>query len=222
MTEQEIKEKHSEFVSLEHEIEMRKLAYNDQNAETRELIKQLLQVEPELLSDYYDCIRTYLKSAKNWKNKHLKYNTKTINMMTDLRSGYYTQEEYCIKNGKYVSLGEKDYKLDFYVINNFYVLVSDDQLGRLVCPPIDKEYTATEFKKIGHLDSKSLMTDSQDMIVELNNGQKICLYKKPVQLNAQTNYDMDYRKEWEYGSLTYLGNEYGDTSTFYFVGQLVW
>lgn len=52
------------------------------------------------------------------------------------------------------------------------MLVSDDQLGRLVCPPIDKEYTATEFKNIGHLDSKSLMTDSQDMIVELNNGQK--------------------------------------------------
>ena len=67
MTEQEIKEKHSEFVSLEHEIEMRKLAHNDQNAETRELIKQLLQVESELLSGYYDCIRTYLKSAKNWK-----------------------------------------------------------------------------------------------------------------------------------------------------------
>lgn len=66
------------------------------------------------------------------------------------------------------------------------------------------------------------MIESQDMIVELNNGQKICLYKKPVQLNAQTNYDMDYRKEWEYGFLTYLGNEYGDTSTFYFVGQLVW
>lgn len=27
------------------------------------------------------------------------------------------------------------------------------------------------------------MTASKDMIVELNNGQKICLYKKPVQLN---------------------------------------
>lgn len=28
-----------------------------------------------------------------------------------------------------------------------------------------------------------MMTDSKDMIVELNNGQKICLYKKLVQLN---------------------------------------
>lgn len=43
-----------------------------------------------------------------------------------------------------------------------------------------------------------------------------------MRLYAQANYDMDYRKEWEYGSLMYLGNEYGDTSTFYFVGQLVW
>ena len=43
-----------------------------------------------------------------------------------------------------------------------------------------------------------------------------------MRLYAQTEYDRDYRKEWINGVLEYEGNEYGDTSTFYFVGQLVW
>ena len=112
--------------------------------------------------------------------------------------------------------------LIFYVINNFFVLVSEDQLNAIINPSVARSYTATEFKRIGHIASKSLMSNSEDMIVELNNGQKVCLYTKPVRLYAQTEYDRDYRKEWINGVLEYEGNEYGDTSTFYFVGQLVW
>ena len=154
-------------------------------------------------SEYYDCVRDYLNSAKRWESKYLKYNLFNRNDIDK-------------------PLDEKYKDVDFYVINNFYVLVSEDQLDALINPSIARSYTATEFKRIGLIESKSLMSDSEDMIVELNNGQKVCLYTKPVRLYAQTEYDRDYRKEWINGVLEYEGNEYGDTSTFYFVGQLVW
>lgn len=59
------------------------------------------------------------------------------------------------------------------------------------------------------------------MIIKLKNGKKIYLYTKPVELCGQTYDDMDYRKEWYNGELEYEGNNYGDTSTFYFIGELM-
>lgn len=173
-------------------------------------------------SEYYDCVRDYLKSAKRWESKYMKYNTKTLDMMTNLKRGYYPVGNLFNRNDMDKPLDEKYKDVDFYVINNFYVLVSEDQLNAIINPSVARSYTATEFKRIGHIASKSLMSNSEDMIVELNNGQKVCLYTKPVRLYAQTEYDRDYRKEWINGVLEYEGNEYGDTSTFYFVGQLVW
>lgn len=173
-------------------------------------------------SEYYDCVRDYLKSAKRWESKYMKYNTKTLDMMTNLKRGYYPVGNLFNRNDMDKPLDEKYKDVDFYVINNFYVLVSEDQLNAIIYPSVARSYTATEFKRIGHVASKSLMSNSEDMIVELNNGQKVCLYTKPVRLYAQTEYDRDYRKEWINGVLEYEGNEYGDTSTFYFVGQLVW
>lgn len=46
------------------------------------------------------------------------------------------------------------------------------------------------------------------------------IHDQPVILEKQTYDDMDFRKEWHFGYLEYVGNNYGDTSTFYFVGEI--
>lgn len=54
--------------------------------------------------------------------------------------------------------------------------------------------------------------------IELSNGTILKLWETPYELEAVTDYDKDFRKEWEDGWLAYEGNEYGDTSTFYIIG----
>ncbi len=56
--------------------------------------------------------------------------------------------------------------------------------------------------------------------IKLSNGKILKLWKSPYILEAVTNYDKNYRKEWKDGWLEYEGNEYGDTSPFYIIGSL--
>jgi len=57
-------------------------------------------------------------------------------------------------------------------------------------------------------------------LISLSNGKNLKLWETPYILEAQTDYDKDYRKEWKNGYLEYEGNEYGDTSEFYIIGCL--
>lgn len=82
-------------------------------------------------------------------------------------------------------------------------------------------YTATEFKQSGRIDKKFLKIEKRQRKCRLKSGQSIMIYDQPIILFGQTYDDMDYRKEWHYGLLEYEGNNYGDTSTFYFVGEII-
>lgn len=52
----------------------------------------------------------------------------------------------------------------------------------------------------------------------LSNGKTLKLWKTPYVLKASTEYDKDFRKEWQNGELVYEGNNWGDTSTFCIIG----
>ena len=56
--------------------------------------------------------------------------------------------------------------------------------------------------------------------VILSNETKLNLWETPLILEATTDYDKDFRKEWDGNWLVYEGNEYGDTSTFYIIGYI--
>ena len=56
--------------------------------------------------------------------------------------------------------------------------------------------------------------------VQLTNGMVLRVWDNPYIIEAATDYDKDFRKEWIDGFLEYEGNEYGDTSDFYIIGCL--
>lgn len=82
--------------------------------------------------------------------------------------------------------------------------------------------TMTEFKKDRTLISRVNRQKENSIIsrFELDNRGVFQLYKYPIRLRAITALDKDYRKEWKNGVLVYEGNNYGDTSDFYVIGEI--
>ena len=54
----------------------------------------------------------------------------------------------------------------------------------------------------------------------LSDGKTLKLWETPYILKASTEYDKDFRKEWQNGELVYEGNNWGDTSIFCIIGCL--
>lgn len=87
-------------------------------------------------------------------------------------------------------------------------------------PPVYASLTATEFKKTGRLNDKPLNNNLNDMLVLIKGGKKVRLFDSPIKLCAQTYDDMNYGNECYFGDIVFEGNNYGDTSSFYFVGEI--
>ena len=143
-------------------------------------------------------------------------NSRTVSLMTKLHTTKKSSDEatqYGVK---------RDYSdvLLVEVSDSALVIVYGDPFPTGKVPPHFASATMTEFKKGStayHLAWKEheLLTTlpwSDDTLFEL--------WKSPFKLRAQTDYDKDYRKEWHSGDLVYEGNNYGDTSSFWIIGNL--
>ena len=124
-------------------------------------------------------------------------------------------------NGVYEFSSGGRRKLDYYIINDRYILLFSGSIKANLKMSILSSYTATEFKQNGRMDKKFLKFGKRQRKCKLKSGKSIMIYDQPIILFGQTYDDMDYRKEWYYGYLEYEGNNYGDTSTFYFVGEII-
>ncbi len=81
-----------------------------------------------------------------------------------------------------------------------------------------RSFIFSNFKKSGIYYWLKKCEDEPCSKILLSNGSTLKLWDIPFIIEAATNYDKDFRKEWKDGYLEYEGNEYGDTSTFYIIG----
>lgn len=82
--------------------------------------------------------------------------------------------------------------------------------------------TMTEFKKNYALFWRINRQKHNEIIrsIPLDDNKELKIYKYPIYLRAMTSLDKDYRKEWHNDVLVYEGNNFGDTSDFYVVGEI--
>lgn len=85
---------------------------------------------------------------------------------------------------------------------------------------LDREITFTQLKTQRKSIWVSRCYAEPNEKIMLSNGKALKLWERPYILKATTNYDKDFRKEWQDGDLVYEGNNWGDTTNFYIVGCL--
>ena len=81
--------------------------------------------------------------------------------------------------------------------------------------------TFTELKKMSKSYWIYKCDEESGQKIRLSNGKTMKIWEAPLQLEAVTDYDKDFRMEW-HGDYVYEGNKFGDTSTFYIIGNLVY
>ena len=101
-----------------------------------------------------------------------------------------------------------------------YILIYEANLKLRFSPECCAKFIASEFKKRSRVYYGEFNNEPSETTIKLKNDKKIHLYDNPIELCGQTYDDMNYGNESYYGELEYEGNNYGDTSTFYFVGEL--
>lgn len=110
----------------------------------------------------------------------------------------------------------KYYLLDTLVI--IYIPEGDIESNKFNFTYTGRAFTFTSFKKTRKNKWFCICSDEPHETINLSNGKKLKLWNMPYILDAVTNYDKDFRKEWIDGDMVYTGNEYGDTSRFYIIG----
>ena len=162
------------------------------------------------LDEYYKKIEEFLSTAANYETHALKRNTSTREMMTALRRGWYLLDK----------LGHEGKHVDYFILDGRYVVLypNNHDIPKV---PVSGSITATEYKSgiIGWITLGN--QPCTEILVVLKNDQKVRLFVKPYGFKAQTYFDIDYRKEWHNGEMVYEGNNYGDTSIFYIVGEII-
>lgn len=221
MNKAEIEEERKIILDLKKELEEQEELKSQIVDKIYELRERIREKEYNLsIYDYYSKLREFLSNAKDFETHYIRRDTATRELMTNLKRGKYIYEKYGFKNGEYGVVKEEKRHVDYYIINSEYILIYSGRLNLQYRPEVHSSLTATEFKKSGRLYNPPLKNKSDDMYVPLTNGKKVHLYDNPIKLCGQTYDDMDYRKEWMNGELEYEGNNYGDTSSFYFVGRI--
>lgn len=172
-------------------------------------------------NEYYYKVRQFLENSTHYENHYFRRDTPTRDLLTNLKRGYYNKKDgYEWNNGIYEFSSGGKRKVDYYIINNKYALLYSGNLYIKPKPNISAYYTATQFKQSGHLNNDFSKSKTKQNRCKLKSGKSMIIYDQPVILEGQTYDDMDFRKEWHFGYLEYEGNNYGDTSTFYFVGEI--
>lgn len=173
-------------------------------------------------NDYYHEVRQFLENSNHYEDHYLRRDTTTRELLTNLKHGYYYKKDsYEWSNGVYEFSSGGRRELDYYIINNRYILIFSGSIKTNPKVSALNSYTATEFKQVGRIDKNFIKIGKRQRKCKLKNGKSMVIYDQPIMLFGQTYDDMDYRKEWHYGLLEYEGNNYGDTSTFYFAGEVI-
>ena len=101
-----------------------------------------------------------------------------------------------------------------------YVMMHEKLINR--GRPVPKQigsYIMSEIKKKPeHLDE--IHYDYMAPELPLSDGKIVRIWKKPFLICAMTEFDMNYRKEWDGPGEYITYNEYGDTSNFYIIGDV--
>ena len=87
-------------------------------------------------------------------------------------------------------------------------------------PSEPNRITFSNFKKSKMGKWLSVDDERKQDCIPLGGNQILNVWKRPFILEASTDYDKDFRKEWRNGELEYEGNNYGDTSDFFIIGSV--
>lgn len=154
------------------------------------------------------------------KNAWFNLSLKSTKLMTQLRHRFSNDD--VDKNCEdavdvlYLIFGRKHYIFGKFVI--LYIPAKSCQVIQQTFDFSNRTITFTHLKSKGV--SFWFQRNEEEAYVELalSNGGKLKPWETPFVLEAVTEYDKSFRKEWQDGWLVYEGNEYGDTSTFYIIG----
>ena len=147
MNEAELKKKRETIDELKKRLEENNEIYENLCNQICELESLISDKEKELqIYDYYDSVRKVLKSTDRFERKSLYYKTPTRDMMTNLKRGHYYESKCVLIDGKFSNVNV-EYYVDYYLINDTYILLYKNKLELNFDPPIEGYCTVTEFKK---------------------------------------------------------------------------
>lgn len=162
--------------------------------ETQGLISEYEQISIE--KDYYHEVRQLLEKSNNYEDHYLRCDTTTRELLTNLKHGYYYKKDgYGWNNGMYEFSSGGRRELDYYIINNRYILLFSGSIKIGLKLSALSSYTATEFKQVGRIDKNFIKIGKRQRKCKLKNGKLMVIYDQPIMLFGQTYDDMDYRKE---------------------------
>lgn len=121
------------------------------------------------------------------------------------------------------SEGKEEYYdiLVLYAGGSGYILLNKKKTSfKDLWPYACESYTMSEIKKDPWKIYFSFQPDYYPEPIDFGDTL-LKLWKRPVHVGAHTRFDEDYRKEYYQGDLVYEGNEYGDTTSFYIIGEFV-
>lgn len=182
--------------------------------------------------NYRKCVEELKLSEKRSKFTYLTPTLKTTALMTNLRHRFDSgildtscQDPFDVL---YVRFFNKKYwlALDLVIIFEYDIpkpviqSISSDYYSKAPERDAPNRITFTTFKKdkIGHW--LSIDEERRAADIQISKDHILHLWNRPFVLEASTDYDKDFRKEWRDGYLEYEGNEYGDTSDFYIIGSV--
>lgn len=231
MLKQEIEKKRNEIRQLRKEIDNKRECIDelyDQIDRLGEMISNQINELTELISekdeemqmnDYYESVSTFFKLAEDYIFLDIKPN-----------SGYFGEEEYMVidegisnlKCGQYRDIDINDkfeivfgktHFVDYLILNKKYIVICSDRLNLKSETFLAESYSIAKLKKYGYICCSYLISESENMIIELSDGEKMYLYKKPIVLHPFyfKDYD-DIEDESIY---------YADQSLCCIVGELI-
>lgn len=122
---------------------------------SNKIVTQGLKNEYEQISvenDYYHEVRKFLEKSNHYEDHYLRRDTTTREILTNLKHGYYYKKDgYEWNNGVYEFSSGGRRKLDYYIINNRYILLFSGSIKTNLKTPVLSSYTATEFKQSGRI-----------------------------------------------------------------------
>lgn len=173
--------------------------------------------------DYFQYIQRMdiasLRSKTAWLNSRLK----STKLMTQLKHRSFNDTLDLNCEGAFDVLYLVVHGKKYYFWGKLVVIYIPDQYCQTILSTFnfsDRRMTFTYLKNKGLSFWLQRCKAEEPKKIILSDGAILKLFKTPFILDAVTDYDKDFRKEWEDGCLVYEGNEYGDTSSFYIIGYI--
>ena len=159
-----------------------------------------------------------LKSKQAWLGSELK----TTDIMTALRHHYTGEKSNSTSNDAfdvlYLVISKRIHVLGVLVVLHISEKKMEQYFSENVLVGRETTFTQLKVQRKSIWVSRCYAEPNEKIL--LSNGKALKLWERPYILKATTDYDKDFRKEWQDGELVYEGNNWGDSSTFYIVGCL--